>query len=444
MPERPTFTPPSGPVVGWVDPAAQVVRATRIPYATAGRFEPPVAAADRSAPLEATGWPPACPQAPVPFLERVLGSESGALASDEACQNLSVTMPADVSPDERLPVMVWIHGGSYTSGAGDVSVMDPAPLVAEQRVVVVTVTYRLGLFGYLGGGPGRPANLGLLDQVEALRWVQRNIGAFGGDPRRVTAFGQSAGGDAVVHLMAVPGAAGLFSRTIVQSAPLGISRGRQAMNAAMLEASAGITAETPAREVVARQADVAKSASGSGLRSAMPFGTQYGHAPLPEEDVVDAAWDAVAADVDVLVGHTSEEARLFVRELPAVRRAVAVPVVGPLVRRALVAVLTEAVYGRSARRFARRHVRAGGRAYSYVLTWAAPGNPWGAAHTVDLPLLFGDEKTWARAEIVDGATWDEIQAAARSVRSVWGAFARGEDLGTSGRVDGVLRYSAVR
>lgn len=216
------------------------------------------------------------------------------------------------------------------------------------------------------------------------------------------------------------------------------------MNAAMLEASAGITAETPAREVVARQADVAKSASGSGLRSAMPFGTQYGHAPLPEEDVVDAAWDAVAADVDVLVGHTSEEARLFVRELPAVRRAVAVPVVGPLVRRALVAVLTEAVYGRSARRFARRHVRAGGRAYSYVLTWAAPGNPWGAAHTVDLPLLFGDEKTWARAEIVDGATWDEIQAAARSVRSVWGAFARGEDLGTSGRVDGVLRYSAVR
>lgn len=440
----PTFSPPCGPVVGWVDGDAPVVRATGIPYATAGRFEPPVQAADRDEVLEATVWAPACPQAPVPSLERVLGGELGGLATDEHCQNLSVTMPADLSPDDRLPVMVWIHGGSYTSGAGDVPVMDPAPLVAEQRVVVVTVTYRLGLFGYLGGGEGRPANLGLLDQVEALRWVRRNIEAFGGDPSRVTVFGQSAGGDAVAHLMAVPGAATLFSRAIVQSAPLGISRGRAAMNAAMLAASDGITAQTPVREVVSRQAVVAKSTGRAGLRAAMPFGTQYGFAPLPSEDEIDATWDGVAGDIDVLVGHTSEEARLFVRELPAVRRAVALPVVGPLVRRVLVAALTEAVYGRSARRFARRHARAGGRAYGYVLSWSAPGSPWGAAHTVDLPMLFGDEKTWARAELVAGATWDEVQTAARAVRAVWGAFARGDDLGSGATIDGVLRYRLVR
>ena len=444
MTERPTFAPPSGTVVGWVDTDAGVLRATGIPYATAGRFEEPVPAADRTEVLEATGWAPACPQAPVVFLERVLGGDFSSLATDESCQNLSVTVPRDVQAGERLPVMVWIHGGSYTSGAGDVPVMDPAPLVAEQRVVAVTVTYRLGIFGYLGGRAGRPANLGLLDQVEALRWVQRNVEAFGGDPARVTVFGQSAGGDAVAHLMAVPGAASLFSRAIVQSAPLGISRGRSAMNAAMLEAAEGITAQTPVDEVVARQSAVAKTAKGSGLRAAMPFGTQYGFDPLPPEDAVDDAWDAVAEEVDLLIGCTSEEARLFVREVPVVQRVIALPVVGPLVRRGLVAALTEVVYGRSARRFARRHARAGGRVHRYVLSWSAPGNPWGAAHTVDLPMLFGDEKTWARAELVDGASWDQVQEAARAVRAVWGAFARGDDLGRDASVPGVLRCTAVR
>lgn len=472
MTDRPTFAPPSGPVVGWADPGRRVVRATGIPYATAERFAPPVPALDRTEPFEATGWAPACPQAPVPFLERVLGSEFAELPTDERCQNLSVTMPADLRPGERLPVMVWIHGGSYTSGAGDVPVMDPAPLVAEQRVVVVTVTYRLGLFGYLGGTVERPANLGLLDQVEAFRWVQRNIEAFGGDPRRVTAFGQSAGGDAVAHLMATPGASSLFSRAILQSAPLGIARGRRAMNAAMLEvamrdvamrevampggatldrampdrathdAADGVAAVPPS-VVVAQQWRVAAAAKGSGLRAAMPFGTQYGFAPLPAEADVDAAWDAVAGEVEVLVGHTSEEARLFVPGLPTVRRAVEIPVVGSVVRRVLVRAVTEAVYGRPARRFARRHARAGGRAHRYVISWSAPGNPWGAAHTVDLPLLFGDEQTWERAELVDGASWGQIQSAGRAVRAVWGAFARGEDLGVRGGADGVLSYRMV-
>ena len=122
---------------------------------------------------------------------------------------------------ERLPVMVWLHGGSYTSGSGDLAIFDPAVLVAETRVIVVSVTYRLGLFGYLSTSTGRPANLGLLDQIEAFRWVQRNIASFGGDPGRVTAFGQSAGGDAVAHLMATPDAASLFQRAIIQSAPAG-------------------------------------------------------------------------------------------------------------------------------------------------------------------------------------------------------------------------------
>ncbi|HWV79336.1 MAG TPA: carboxylesterase family protein [Isoptericola sp.] len=435
------FTPPCGPVHGWADD--DVVRATGIPYAHADRFERPVPAPDRDAPFEATEWSPACPQAPVPFLDEVLGSPGADVPGDEHCQRLSVTMPADVRPDDRLPVMVWIHGGSYTSGAGDLPIMDPRPLVAEQRVVVVTVTYRLGLFGYLGDGPERPANLGLLDQLEALRWVRRNIAAFGGDPARVTLFGQSAGGDAVAHLLAVPAAVALVSRAIVQSAPLGIARGRERMTAAMARAAAGISARTPVEDVVAAEARVARVAAGSGLRAGMPFGTQYGHDPLPPEDEIDAAWDAAAPHVPLLIGSTREETRLFVPRIPAIRRLAALPVVGPALRRALVAAVTAAIYAAPARRFAARHAAAGGTAHRYVVTWAAPGNPWGAAHTVDLPLLFGDETAWASAGLLRGASWDDLQRSARRVRAVWGAFARGEDLGDRVEVPGALTVRGV-
>ena len=141
------------------------------------------------------------------------------------------------------------------------------------------MTYRLGLFGYLATGTGRPANLGLLDQLEAFRWVQRNISAFGGDPGNVTAFGQSAGGDAVAHLMATPEAPALFRRAIIQSAPLGITRGRDKMSRAMGVAAEAVTEDTPAMDVVEIEGHVSQVARKFGLIAAMPFGTQYGHAP---------------------------------------------------------------------------------------------------------------------------------------------------------------------
>jgi para-nitrobenzyl esterase len=419
----PVFTPPSGPVRGWLD--GDVLRATGIRYAVAQRFRPPTAAPDHVDVVDADTWSAPCPQHVVPLLDRVLGDGHNGVPVDEHCQRLSVTMPVDVDPDERLPVMVWIHGGSYTAGSGDSAFMDPRPIVAEQRVVVVTVTYRLGLFGYLGDGADRAANLGLLDQLEAFRWVRRNIGAFGGDPDRVTAFGQSAGGDAVAHLMAVPAAAGLFHRAIVQSAPLGIARGRAGMNAAMAAATSDVDEHSSVEQVLAAETRAEASARGEGLRGAMPFGTQYGHDPLPAEAEVEAAWDRAAPGVDLLIGRTSEEARLFLARLPLVHRASALPVVGPALRRALVGAVTRRVYGAAADRFARRHREAGGRATEYVITWAAPGNPYGAAHTIDLPLLFGDRATWADAGLVAGAAWEDLDAAGRSVRRIWADFARG-------------------
>ncbi|WP_285246753.1 carboxylesterase family protein [Pseudarthrobacter sp. efr-133-R2A-89] len=447
MPTEPTlnstllFSPPCGPVTGWRD--HDVLRATGIPYARAPRFQAPAPVPDWTSEYAATALAPACPQGPVPFLDDVLGTTYGELPGSEDCQNLSITMPGDLQPGERLPVMVWIHGGSYTTGSGDLAIFDPARLVAENRVVVVSVTYRLGLFGFLATPAGRPGNLGLLDQLEAFRWVQRNIGEFGGDPGRVTAFGQSAGGDAIAHLMATPDAPGLFQRAIIQSAPLGIARGRARMNHAMGIAAETVTEETPAMEVVEREAQVAQVARKFGMLAAMPFGTQYGHDPLPEEDAIEAAWDRSASAIDVLIGHTTEEARLFLPRSPWLMRLAAVPLVGAAAVRAIDWVVTETVYGRATRRFARRHAKAGGRAHRYVLDWHAPGNVFGAAHTIDLPLLLGTRKTWDGVGLINGARWEDVDSTGRSVRALWAGFARGDDLGEAGAVDDALHYRRV-
>ncbi|MGZ4660786.1 MAG: carboxylesterase family protein [Arthrobacter sp.] len=435
------FHPPCGPVSGWRD--GDVVRASGIPYARAPRFEAPVPVPDWTSEYAATSPAPACPQAPVPFLDDVLGTKYGELPGSEDCQNLSITLPGDLAPDEKLPVMVWIHGGSYTTGSGDLAIFDAARLVAENRIIVVSVTYRLGLFGFLATPAGRPGNLGLLDQLEAFRWVQRNIAAFGGDPGRVTAFGQSAGGDAIAHLMATPEAPNLFRRAIIQSAPLGITRGRAKMNHAMGIASDGVTDQTPAMDVVALEAQVTQVARKFGMLAAMPFGTQYGHDPLPGESGIEAAWNRTAPAIDVLIGHTSEEARLFLPRSPRLMRLAKVPFVGKAAVRAIDWVVTETVYGRATRRFARRHAKAGGRVHRYVMDWHAPGNIFGAAHTIDLPLLLGNRETWDGVGLIAGARWEDVDATGRAVRSLWAGFARGDDLGEAGGVDHALHYRRV-
>ncbi|MDD5666091.1 MAG: carboxylesterase family protein [Actinomycetota bacterium] len=144
---------------------------------------------------------------------------------DEDCLYLNVWTPAK-SPDERLPVMVWIHGGAFRSGAGSLPIYDGRNL-AGKGVVVVTFNYRLGPLGLMAhpllsveSPNGVSGNYGLLDQVAALEWVQDNIGAFGGDPGKVTVFGESAGGMSILDLMASPLAEGLFDRAIVESGPM--------------------------------------------------------------------------------------------------------------------------------------------------------------------------------------------------------------------------------
>ncbi|MGV0737568.1 carboxylesterase family protein [Mycobacterium syngnathidarum] len=140
----------------------------------------------------------------------------------EDCLVLSVTAPSDAA---GLPVMVWLHGGAYVSGSGEAAKYDADDLARLGRVVVVRVSSRLGILGYLS--PSGTDNLGLRDQLLALQWVRDNIAAFGGDPRRVTVFGQSAGADSILSPMLCEQNIGLFQRAILQSAAPGNAQGTQ-------------------------------------------------------------------------------------------------------------------------------------------------------------------------------------------------------------------------
>ncbi len=185
-----------------------------IPYAAPPtgdhRWKEPQPVRPWSAPLDARTPRSACAQ-PTDQPIAIAGGGS------EDCLYLNVTTPA-APKAKRLPVIVWIHGGSFTYGDG-ASYRAAKLAAAQQGAVVVTVNYRLGAFGFLTApGLHAPANLGLLDQQAALKWVKRNAGAFGGDPRNVTIMGQSGGGYSVCAQLVSPGARGLFHKAIVQSA----------------------------------------------------------------------------------------------------------------------------------------------------------------------------------------------------------------------------------
>jgi para-nitrobenzyl esterase len=214
-PKAPVVATREGPVRGIG--AAGIERFLGIPYATAPvgdlRWQPPQPQPRWHGVRDATAFGAHCAQGASPF---------GLASESEDCLFLNVFAPArgDDSEDENFPVMVWIHGGALLVGESDD--YDPSRLVQE-GVVVVTLNYRLGVFGFFahpalsaesGHGSG---NYGLMDQQAALQWVQRNISKFRGDPTRVTIFGESAGGLSVHSHLASPLSAGLFHRAVVES-----------------------------------------------------------------------------------------------------------------------------------------------------------------------------------------------------------------------------------
>jgi carboxylesterase type B len=194
-----------------------------IPYAAAPvgarsrRWMPPVDTT-LTGTFDATRFGRICPQGKVPV---------DTTRMSENCLFLNVWSPAVASPSQKVPVMVFIHGGAFVMGSGSSGLYRGAALAAADTVVVVTLNYRLGALGFLAGptskGTAIGGNLGLMDQQKALQWVQTNISAFGGDPTKVTIFGESAGAMSVgFHLFAVPGSAPLFRAAIMESNPMGV------------------------------------------------------------------------------------------------------------------------------------------------------------------------------------------------------------------------------
>ena len=213
----------SGKVAGYVDDGIYTYKG--IPYAKAERFMPPVPADPWEGVRSSRAYGPTCPQG------KRTGWYSDELAfsfswddgfPDEDCLRVNIWTPG-INDGKKRPVMVWLHGGGYSSGSGqELPSYDGRNLAAKGDVVVVTLNHRLNVLGFLdlsayGEKYSRSGNAGLLDLVAALDWIQKNITKFGGDASNVTIFGQSGGGGKVSTLLATPDAKGMFHKAIVQS-----------------------------------------------------------------------------------------------------------------------------------------------------------------------------------------------------------------------------------
>ncbi|NNL84287.1 MAG: carboxylesterase family protein [Myxococcales bacterium] len=402
-----------------------------IPYAATtageGRFLPPrpvspwpgVRSAD-------TPGPPAPQRAPSVLNSSWFGLGKATPAEDCLC--LNVTTPGTSGPGR--PVMVWIHGGAFVFGSG-ASPLYRADSLARCGAVVVTLNYRLGALGFLAAGSEDEfpsSNLGLRDQVAALGWVKRNIGAFGGDPGNVTLFGESAGAMSIAALLAVPTARPLFRRAILQSG-----------------AAHHISTLPRARRVADAWFDAAGLSRGdrSGLRKlpirelldaqravAMRLGFEAGR--LPWQPVIDGTFmtehpyaalgSGALADKQLIVGTNADEWKLFTlgqrkllklddsglrQRLHAVLRplpeapdwvARAESTYGQQVAgranapfEAWCAFQRDRVFAQPAIALAQSHACAGGRAYLYRFDWRHPllRDRLGACHGIEVPFVFG-------------------------------------------------------
>lgn len=430
-----------------------------IPYA-----QPPVGENRFAAPLPVDRWDgvrEASAFGPPPPQEAMGLETPGNPAIGDDWLTVNVWTP-DADPAARRPVMVWIYGGAYKLGSADDPAYDAGRLSREGEVVVVTLNYRVGVEGFLRI-EGAPANRGLLDQVAALEWVRENIAAFGGDPDRVTVFGESAGAGSIAALMAMPRARGLFHRAIAQSVP-----GTYFSDALAADIAEHLAAGIGLRPTVADLAAVDPRKlpeAGAALTARMREHVQRWGAvaltPTPYSPVVDgeilptAPWEAlasgVARDVELIVGHNRDEYRLFLLLGGLLGRvddglaSLALSLFGPTpdaeqaYRAAFPDATTEYLFElvqsdwlfrMPSLHLAEAQVAGGGRAHLYDLTWNAPadGGVLGACHGLDVPLAFGVFDGLG-GMLIGPEPSAETEALSARFRAAWTAFATTGDPG---------------
>jgi para-nitrobenzyl esterase len=364
------------------------------------------------------------------------------------------------SPDlgaAGLPVMVWIYGGGYRSGAASNPGYD-GTLLAQRDVVVVTFNYRVGVEGY-AYLPGVPANRGLLDQIEALRWVRENIAAFGGDPDRVTVFGESAGAGAIAALLVMPAAVGLFRRAIAQSVV-----GTFFSPALAADVTAAIAAEAgiPATAEAFAAADPARLAAGSTVVRPADHRDRWGRvaytgtpfSPVVDGEVLPAApWRALAMGtgrgIDLITGHNRDEFRLSM-QLAGIRGRVSAETAADALRALAPGDDGEAAYRKAypdadaetlyelvhsdwlfrmpSLHLAQAHAAAGGRTFLYEVSYPAPVGGVGACHAIDVPLVFGVYRGIGRMLFGPEPPASAVRLG-DLMRSQWAAFATDGDPG---------------
>lgn len=281
-----------------------------IPYAAAPvgplRWQPPQPAPPFDGLRDATRPGPRCIQDTSTDVDRSPTSED--------CLTLNVWTPPP--SDGPRPVMVWIHGGGFSNGSGDV--YDARRLAARGDIVVVTVNYRLGTLGFLAhpalGAPGEVGNYGLADQQAALRWVRDNIGGFGGDPDKVTIAGESAGAMSVCDHLVAPDSAGLFSAAIIQSGPCQAQYDLPTAEKASLQYAAEVGCGDPATAAQCLRGlppeRLEKTVLYARIGTEQLSGPVTGTKTLPVDPVAGMA-EGRAARVPVLIGTTADEFNVF-------------------------------------------------------------------------------------------------------------------------------------
>jgi para-nitrobenzyl esterase len=476
MADGPIVETAAGRVRGRVEAGLAVFRG--IPFTSrqsgARRFAAPEPPAPWAGVRDAQAFGAAPPQASDVLLERLGLFPRVAQGED----GLAINVWTPACDGAGRPVLVWIHGGAFQSGSGSLPLYDGARLAARGDVVVVTLDYRVGALGFLhlADRPGVEAasNLGLQDQIAALRWVRAHADRFGGDPRRICVFGESAGAGSIVALLAMPSARGLFRRAIVQSAaPNGMIAAAAAREraerflAALGPRDATRLRETPAAALLAAQQALMLAGP---WKMDMPFVPVVDGVLVPRFPLAAIA-DAAGDDVDLVIGTTDDEMRLYacfeapdsIGEKEALRRlALELPGSGDADRvyhafraiRAgrgaphapadlLWAVQTEVRLRHHSTAIAEARAARGAPAFAYRFGWRSPdaGGRLGACHALDLPFTFGNLDAPGMAAFTGGGAG--AQALARDWMDAWCAFARSGDP-SHAAIGAWPRYDAAR